>query len=175
MQRARSLEPRSGKRTPSSLALASALLPLPRLNLAHTHTHTHTPAPPPPTHPTHPPPQSLLSGADALKLAFVSRVAKADGESHSVVGVVSYPPAAFASQLGLSAANMWGVLRWFVELVRKHAVNLRSVADVPEDEYVAKFVLLRDPNTPKLLFYAVPPNAFDAEGGDGGSEDGDNA
>ena len=43
---------------------------------------------------------------------------------------------------------MWGILRWLVELVRKHAKNLQE--DTPDEEYCAKFVLLRDPNVAKV-------------------------
>lgn len=39
----------------------------------------------------------------------------------------------------------------------------------PEDEYSAKFVLLREPNAPKLSFYAVPPSTFEDE--EGGEDD----
>jgi len=33
--------------------------------------------------------------------------------------------------------------------------------DTPEDEYVAKFVLLRDPNKPSMYLYNVAHDAFD--------------
>jgi hypothetical protein len=42
-----------------------------------------------------------------------------------VLGVGSFPPDAFAAQLALSEKNMWGIIRWVVELVRKHAKNLQ--------------------------------------------------
>lgn len=113
--------------------------------------------------------QSLLSGADSMKLAFVSRAARADPDNHVIVGTVSYAPPTFAAQQGLSDKNMWGILKWFVGLVRTHAVNLQEGA--PDDEYVAKFVLAREPNAPKLSFYSVPADAFDApEAGDEGEE-----
>ena len=39
--------------------------------------------------------------------------------------------------------------------------------DTPDDEYIAKFVLLREPNTPKLMLYSVPPDAFEPSDGSG--------
>ena len=35
--------------------------------------------------------------------------------------------------------------------------------DTPDDEYIAKFVLLRDPNAAKLFLYSVPPDSFEAD------------
>ena len=67
----------------------------------------------------------MLAGASALKLGFISRVTKADTSAHQVLAVASFAPAAFAAQLALSEKNMWGILRWLVELVRKHARNLQ--------------------------------------------------
>ena len=99
-----------------------------------------------------------------MKLAFVSRLTRTDPDHHAIVGTVSYSPASFAAQQGLSDKNSWGILKWLVGLVRTHAVNLQE--DAPEDEYVAKFVLMREPNVARLSFYSVPPTAFDGEGGD---------
>jgi translation initiation factor 3 subunit D len=121
--------------------------------------------------------QSLLSGADAMKLAFVTRAARTDADNHAIVGTVTYVPAQFAAQQGLTASNMWGVLKWLVTLVRKHAVNLQEAEGASDEDFVAKFVLLREPNAAKLTFYAVPPGSFeddaDGEGGDDEDDGGD--
>jgi translation initiation factor 3 subunit D len=106
---------------------------------------------------------AMLAGADLVKLGFVSRVTRSDPDSHVLLGLSSVPPSQLASQLGMSPANAWGVLRWFIDLVRKHAKNLQE--DTPEEDYVAKFVLLRDPNKPSLHFYSVAPEF--GEGGEG--------
>ena len=48
--------------------------------------------------------------------------------------------------------------------------------DTPDDEYMAKFLLLRDGNKPSLMLYSVPLDAFerpeDAVGGGGGVGEG---
>lgn len=135
--------------------------------------------------------QTLLAGADVMKLGFVSRVSKTDTEAHQILGVQTLSPSTFAHQMSLEPHNMWGVLRWLVDLVRKHAANLRQgeagedgSGDAPDDsEYMAKFVLMRDPNFPRVYLYNVPLEAFDreeeaeeggdwAEGGDEGAAGG---
>ena len=68
---------------------------------------------------------ALLAGADTLRLGFVSRVTRTDAENHVLLGVTAVQPAAFATQLALLPHNAWGVLRWLVETVRKHAKNLK--------------------------------------------------
>lgn len=118
---------------------------------------------------------ALLAGADFVKLGFVSRVARSDPDNHQLLGMTSVPPAQFAQQLGMSVGNAWGILKWFIELVRKHARNLQE--DTPEEEYQAKFVLLRDPNKPAVHLYNVPPETFTGgpeEAGDS-EEDGEGA
>jgi hypothetical protein len=120
---------------------------------------------------------ALLSGCDSMRLGLLSRATRADADNHVVLGVHAVQPATFATQLALSPNNAWGVLRWVIETVRKHAKNLRE-EDQPEDEYVAKFVLLRDPNKPSIYLYNVAPDAFEREdeeaaaaaGGMGGDE-----
>ncbi len=102
---------------------------------------------------------ALLSGADSMRLGFVSRVARGDSENHQIVGTQSSTPSNFAQQLQLDPKNMWGILRWLVDMVRKHAKNLQE--DAPDDDYVAKFVLARDPITAQAHFYNVPVVAFD--------------
>ena len=124
---------------------------------------------------------ALLSGVDSMRLGFVSREARANPEGHVVVGTQSTSPANFAQQLQLSAGNMWGILKWLVEVVRKHARNLQE--GVPEEDYVAKFVLARDPVSNQVHLYNVPVDTFDREEeaageaaagwlGDGGEEAG---
>jgi hypothetical protein len=111
--------------------------------------------------------QALLAGAEGLKLGFVSRASRADPESHVVLGVQSLNPQTFAHQMSLDPNNMWGIVKWLVELVRKHAANLQSAETGEEaggaasaagagDDYQAKFVLLRDPNFPRVSLFNVP-------------------
>ena len=44
---------------------------------------------------------ALLAGADAMRIGFVSRVARADAEAHNIVGMQTERPASFATQLQL--------------------------------------------------------------------------
>jgi len=96
----------------------------------------------------------------------VSRTARSDADAHALMLVSSVLPGDLLKQLGMSPANAWGVLRWLIELVRKHAKNLQDEG-VPPEEYVAKFVLMRDPNKPAVHFYAVPADAFEGEAAGG--------
>lgn len=106
---------------------------------------------------------ALLSGADTLRLGLISRAASTDADNHVILGVHSTQPSTFSSHVGVNMNNGWGVIRWLVETIRKHAENLRE-EEQPEDEYVAKFVFLRDPNKPFIYLYNVAPDAFDREG-----------
>lgn len=82
---------------------------------------------------------ALLAGADSLRLGLVSRANRLEAAEHELLGVHTVQPATFASQLALNPANAFGVLRWVVESVRKHAENLREEEDDP-DTYIAKCV-----------------------------------
>lgn len=68
---------------------------------------------------------ALLAGADSMRLGLVSRVTRADADAHVVLGVHTVQPATFATQLALLPHNAWGIIRWLVETVRKHAKNLK--------------------------------------------------
>jgi translation initiation factor 3 subunit D len=115
--------------------------------------------------------QSLLAGAEGLKLGFVSRARSADPEQHVIVGVQTLNPQTFAHQMSLDPNNMWGIVKWLVELVRKHAANLQSAETGEEaggagaEDYQAKFVLLRDPNFPRVSLFNVPLEVRRASGG----------
>lgn len=106
---------------------------------------------------------AMLAGADHMRIGLVSRATKSDSDNHVVLGTHSVVPSTFAQQLQLNPANMWGVVRWLVETVRKHAKNLS-----PEDDEPLKFVLVRDANKPQIKLYNVPWETFD----DGDDEDG---
>eukprot|EP00871_Galdieria_phlegrea_P004449 jgi/Galph1/5004/GphlegSOOS_G3680.1 len=94
---------------------------------------------------------SLLSGADQLKLGFVSRVSPRDISSHVILGVQSYKPREFAAQIGLNLNNSWGIFLQLVQLCYKH---------IEED---GKAVIMKDPNKPIIRLYGVPEDAFEDE------------
>jgi translation initiation factor 3 subunit D len=105
---------------------------------------------------------ALLAGNDSIRLGFVSRQRRADGDNHQILGVASIVPTTFAAQVAINYSNAWGIFRWLVDAVRKHAKNLQT-EDEPDDEYVAKFVLLRDPHKPCVRLFNIPVDAFERE------------
>lgn len=112
---------------------------------------------------------ALLAGADSLRLGFVSRTARTDPDNHVILGVSSFVPESFAAQVAVNVSNAWGVVRWLIDTVRKHAKNLQ--AGVDDEEYIAKFVLMRDPYKPVMRLYNVPIDAFDRPEEDVGDDD----
>ncbi|KAK9691339.1 hypothetical protein RND81_09G190800 [Saponaria officinalis] len=91
--------------------------------------------------------QSLLGGADMMKLGYVSRVHPRDHRNHVILGVVGYKPKDFASQINLNMANMWGIVKSIVDLCMK--LN------------EGKYVLVKDPAKPQVRIYEVPADAFE--------------
>jgi len=104
---------------------------------------------------------ALLAGVDNIRLGLVARASRTDPYNHNIVGTHAVAPPNFATSLQLQQTNMWGILKWLVDMVRKHAKNLQE--GVPDEDYSAKFVLARDPVTPVVHFYNVPVDAFDRE------------
>jgi translation initiation factor 3 subunit D len=114
--------------------------------------------------------QSLLAGVDSMRLAFVSRQTKSDSHNHVVLGMQTSVPATFANQLALNQANMWAIVRWLIDTVRKHADNLQ---DDDAEEEPMKFVFMRDPVKNQVKLYNVPVDSFQEEDEEGGEEDGE--
>lgn len=99
--------------------------------------------------------QTLLAGADQMKIGFVSRNHAADPHNHMILGTHMYMPTEFAHQVSLSENNMWGIFRWLVDLIRKKvAEEAGEGGDVAK--VAAKFVLVKDPNAPSLRLFKVP-------------------
>ena len=98
--------------------------------------------------------QSVLAGAETMKLGFISRQNAKDPQRHTIVGVQSHKPKDFAGQMAVSLANGWGIVRMIVDLCMKQ----------PEGRYV----LVKDPNnvsttTPMLAERTIPdirPNLY---------------
>ena len=110
--------------------------------------------------------QTLLAGADTMKLGFVSRRKAQTADSHIILGTQSYKPALLADQINLNQVVMWGVLQQIVRTIRAEADG--------------KYLLHKDPNTPVLMIYSVPMDAFEDEfesdsGSEEESEDGEDA
>jgi len=93
--------------------------------------------------------QSLLSGADQMKLGFCSRVAPKNPVDHVVLATQFYRPKDFAAQITLNEGRMWAMIRMFVQLFSKQEEG--------------KYVLMREPNKATLTMYRVPADAFDED------------
>ncbi|KAF8934601.1 eukaryotic translation initiation factor 3 subunit D [Dissophora ornata] len=91
--------------------------------------------------------QSMLAGADHLKLGFVSRTNPKDAARHAILGTQICRPKEFASQMSLQITNGWGIVKTVVDLALK----------LPE----GKYVLVKDPNKPVIRLYAVPKSTFE--------------
>ncbi|ANB14468.1 translation initiation factor eIF3d Moe1 [Sugiyamaella lignohabitans] len=91
--------------------------------------------------------QSILAGANLMKIGFVSRVNPKDNTQHTIIGVIGQEPAQLSNQINLNLNNGWGIV--------KSVVNICSELDE------GKYVLLRDPNNPAVKLYKVPSNAFE--------------
>ncbi|KAJ0404347.1 hypothetical protein P43SY_001467 [Pythium insidiosum] len=100
--------------------------------------------------------QALLSGVDEMKLAYVSRVNYKDPYSHVLLGVQSYNPSTFATQIALNQNNMWGIIKMLAELMLEQ----------PE----GKYVIMKDPNKPVVRIYSVPANTFEEDDGEDDDE-----
>ncbi|CAG8593780.1 20083_t:CDS:10 [Dentiscutata erythropus] len=93
--------------------------------------------------------QSILAGADQMKLGYVSRANPKDNRRHVILGTQYYKPRDFSAQMNMSVSNGWGIVRTVIDLCMK----------LPEGRYV----LLKDPNKPVVRLYSVPPNTFESE------------
>jgi translation initiation factor 3 subunit D len=81
--------------------------------------------------------EALLSGADQMRLGFVSRALPKDRTRHTVLGSTFFKPREFAVQMNLQLTNGWGILKAVVDLIR-------SMDD-------GKFVMVKDPNKVRYL------------------------
>ncbi|KAI0268148.1 translation initiation factor eIF-3 subunit D [Gloeopeniophorella convolvens] len=93
--------------------------------------------------------QSVLAGAEQMKIGYVSRANPRDNTRHVILSTASMRPIDFAAQLNISLANGWGIVRTVADLCMK----------MPE----GKYVLIKDPNKPVIRLYAVPFSAFTGE------------
>lgn len=93
--------------------------------------------------------QSILAGADQMKIGFCSRSSPKNPYEHVILATQFYRPKDFATQITLAEGQMWAMMRMFISLLNKQ----------PE----GKYVLLREPNKAALTLYQVPPGTFDDE------------
>jgi len=91
--------------------------------------------------------QSLLAGADQMKIGFVSRASPHKANEHVILATQFYRPKDFATQITLSENQMWAVFRSFVHMLLKQKDG--------------KYVLMRNPNKSTLHLYSVPSETFE--------------
>lgn len=92
--------------------------------------------------------QAILADSDVLKLGYISRANPKEAGRHMILATQTFKPRDLASQMNLSLANGWGIVRTLADLVRK------------ED---GKYVLAKDPNKPVVNLYKVPNSYPDEE------------
>mmetsp|Transcript_48955 Transcript_48955/g.122664 ORF Transcript_48955/g.122664 Transcript_48955/m.122664 type:complete len:576 (-) Transcript_48955:1732-3459(-) len=93
--------------------------------------------------------QANIAGADTLKLGFVTRTNPKDPTSHQVLNCQTYLTNQFASQIGLTENNAWGVVR--------------SILDLCASQEDGKYLLLKDPNKPIIRLYQIAWEDFAAD------------
>jgi translation initiation factor 3 subunit D len=93
--------------------------------------------------------QSILAGADQMKLGYVSRATNTNAFDHQVLGTQFFEPKALATQIALNMNTMWGIVKMICELLLNQ----------PD----GKFVLLKDPNKPTMRLYSVPLSTFEED------------
>jgi translation initiation factor 3 subunit D len=102
--------------------------------------------------------QSILAGADQMKLGYVSRVANTNAYEHTILATQFFKPKELAAQINLNINNMWGIVKMLCELV----LNKQD----------GKYVLLKDPNKATVRLYSVPLT-FDEDEDEEGDADED--
>jgi len=95
--------------------------------------------------------KALISGADQLKLGYVTRVNSSSNISHHILMTQRYKAKDFANLMGIKTMVLWGTLSKIIS-----AIN-----DQPDGSYL----ILRDPSEAVLNFHAIPEDAFDHETG----------
>lgn len=93
--------------------------------------------------------QSILAGADQMKIGYVSRANKSNPYEHVILATQFYKPKEFAQQTTVSLNNMWGIVKMLVDLFGNKAEG--------------KYVIMRDPNKPILRVYSVPIDTFEED------------
>lgn len=89
--------------------------------------------------------------------SFVSRANPKDNNRHVILGVVSFKPRDFATQMNLNLNNGWGIVRTIVDMCMA----------MPD----GKYVLVKDPNKNVLRLYDVPANTFEEEEQEGAPQE----
>lgn len=95
--------------------------------------------------------QSILAGADLMKLGYVSRNVRTNPYEHQILATQYFKPKDLAVQIAMTLTQMWGVIKMICELMMR------------EDKEDGKYVILKDPNKPIVRLYSVPPGTFESD------------
>lgn len=101
---------------------------------------------------------ALLSGADQIKLGFVSRATPRDVSNHVVLAMHALKPRDAARSISLDMDNCWGIVRALCDML------------LALDE--GTYLLVKDPNKELLRVYSVPSDAFATAPADGEEDEG---
>ena len=100
--------------------------------------------------------EMAVSGADEVKLGFVSRVNSKNSYKHVVLMCKSYDPDTFASSINIRVKALWGSLKVLVD-------RLRQLED-------GTYLLWRNPNKPSIHVYNIPADAFVSDATDAATD-----
>lgn len=93
--------------------------------------------------------QSILAGAEHMKLGYVSRAAPTNPDEHVILATQFSKPKDLAQQINLSIPNIWGIMKMICELL------------VSKED--GKYIIMKDPNKPIMRLYSVPLNTFEED------------
>jgi translation initiation factor 3 subunit D len=93
--------------------------------------------------------ESILSGAEMLRIGFVSRKNSEDPSQHLMVGTMKFRPDQWAAQVNVSIRNLFGILKALIE-------HIQSLDD-------GTFLMFRVPNESLIRIYRIPPETFKNE------------
>jgi translation initiation factor 3 subunit D len=91
--------------------------------------------------------QSVIAGAEQMKIGYVSRKIRTDRHNHQIMATQFYQPVELAQNITLTLQNMWGIIKMLSD-------KFLSLDD-------GKFVIMKDPNKPIVRIYRVPAGTFE--------------
>ena len=86
--------------------------------------------------------QSILSGVDEMKIAFVSRITPRDRKRHQILSTSTFEPFDFGEKIGLDQGNAWGIVKAISDLFFQM-----------EDD--GTFIIVRHPVRSSLIIHKV--------------------
>jgi len=88
----------------------------------------------------------VLTGAEELRLGFVSRISPKDSYKHSILMTKRFEPTAFARSINVKISHLWGALKTIIDLVNKQ-----------ED---GNYLIMKDPNEAQLHLFDIGDEDF---------------